>query len=310
MDTYSQIVSFLSGLPEFSIWSEMLTNVQKVATGNPRQWKLADIASQAMGREPGEALFAMAAMACLHISIILVDDMLDIDPRGEYVYIGAPATANLALAFQAAGMGVIFQSNLLLSSKLAAVEILNWMVQQTAFGQYLDTHPVVDEASYWRVVQLKSSPFFGASLFTGALAGGATIEVARQFLQLGNLYGEIIQIHDDLSDSLAVPANPDWVQRRASLPILYATLVDHPDRKRFLSLQQEVIDPKKLNEAQIILVHCGAISYCIDCIRRKHQEALSLLKTIPINNPKPIRAEINALILPVEKLLDQIEHAG
>jgi len=58
------------------------------------------------------------------------------------------------------------------------------------------------------MVQTKSSPFFGMALQIGALLGGASIETAKRLKELGNLYGEMIQVHDDLSDTLAVPATP------------------------------------------------------------------------------------------------------
>ena len=56
----------------------------------------------------------------------------------------------------------------------------------------------------------------------------------------------MVQIHDDLNDSLAVPANPDWTLGRAPLPILFAQVVNHPDRTRFHELRGVIAEPAAL----------------------------------------------------------------
>ena len=66
------------------------------------RWKLPVIACQAAGESPEKAIPASAALACAQLSIILVDDMLDDDPRGEYRRIGYGNASNFANAFQAA----------------------------------------------------------------------------------------------------------------------------------------------------------------------------------------------------------------
>jgi geranylgeranyl pyrophosphate synthase len=108
------------------------------------------------------------------------------------------------------------------------------MFLSTAFGQFLDVQAPADESDYWQVTKTKSSPFFGAALQVGALAGGGTLETAEQLKKLGCLYGEMIQIHDDMHDSMETPANPDWIQGRSPLPILFASQVKHPEQERFV----------------------------------------------------------------------------
>lgn len=86
------------------------------------------------------------------------------DPRGEYHTIGAPATANLASALQAVGLEAIMQSEVDQAVKSAALDSLNQMMLITAWGQYLDVQNCADEDACWRLVQAKSSPFFGVAL--------------------------------------------------------------------------------------------------------------------------------------------------
>jgi len=278
----------------------------KAANGKPKHWIIPSLVGEALSGGVEQTIPAMAAIACLHISIILIDDMLDNDPRGEQFNIGLPMTANLATAFQALGFEVIHRSELAPHSKLVVLESLNAMVRKTAFGQYLDGSNSIDESTYWQIIQLKSSPFFGAALQVGGLFGGASIEVSEQLKQLGCLYGECIQMHDDLNDSLAVPANSDWLLNRAPLPILFAQVVKHPDRERFLALRREIKDLKNLTEAQTILVRCGAVSYCLDRILAKQKEAISLLKTIPLTNKAILEKLFAELIIPVQGLLNTV----
>ncbi|MBU1660065.1 MAG: polyprenyl synthetase family protein, partial [Chloroflexi bacterium] len=230
----------------------------------------------------------------------------DNDPRGEYHRIGAPATANLAIAFQAAGMDAIAQSDTGAVTKLAASHSLCQMMLTTAYGQYLDIQNPEDEAAYWNLVRTKSSPFFGSALHVGALLGGASADVATQIEQFGHIYGEMIQIHDDLNDTMAVPANPDWTLGRLPLPILFAQIVDHPEKARFIELREAITNPDALTEAQEILVRCGAVSYCIDQLVRRYQSAIEIMSTLPLTSPGLLEGLLDDVITPVMKLFSAV----
>ncbi len=223
----------------------MQVALERTAKKKPRDWQLPVLACDAVGGAPESVIPAAAAIACLQISIILIDDMLDADQRGEYHRIGKAVAANLAAAFQAMGLKAIACSETATESKLEALHSLNQIMLTTALGQYLDVQNPADEDAYWHLVRAKRSPFFGAALHVGALLGGASLDVAAQIKELGNLYGEMIQIHDDLGDTMAVPANTDWILGRAPLPILFAQSVDHPERARFLEIWEMIPDPAK-----------------------------------------------------------------
>src|SRR5688500_14401082 len=102
MDIYQSTIDYLLTFPLFDSWHELEGILRRAASGQPRDWQLPAIACQALGQSPEEAVPASAALACAQISIILVDDMLDEDPRGEYRRIGHGRAANFAVAFQAA----------------------------------------------------------------------------------------------------------------------------------------------------------------------------------------------------------------
>ena len=54
-------------------------------------------ACEAVGGSTTQSLPALVAVACSHIGIVLVDDMLDADPRGEHLRAGAPAVQRSAV---------------------------------------------------------------------------------------------------------------------------------------------------------------------------------------------------------------------
>jgi geranylgeranyl pyrophosphate synthase len=109
----------------------------------------------------------------------------------------------------------------------------------------------------------------------------------------------MIQIHDDLNDAMAVPANSDWLQKRKPLPILFALTVEHPEQVRFMELYQNVSVEHSLQEAQEILIHCGAVSYCVDQLLRRHRAVQTIFNTTPLANKKEIETLIEGVIAPV-----------
>lgn len=306
MDLYTAAVEQLEGLPVLKIWPEPLDLLKRAASKKPRHWRLPILACAAVGGSRDLAMPLVTAIACLHKSIILIDDILDDDPRGEYHRIGEGAAANLAAALQAAGIEVICQCQSDPVTKLAAIRSLNQMMLKTASGQHMDIKNPQDEDAYWGLVRTKSSPFFGAALHIGALFGGADPKIAVQIEKFGHLYGEMIQIHDDLNDTMETLANPDWTQGRAPLPILFAQIVDHPERARFIALKKDIFAPNALAKAQTILIRCGAISYCIDQLLRRVQVAREILTITPLARPEKLAGLLADVVEPVKNLFTEI----
>ena len=306
MNVYDQTSNYLSTISVTKSWPEVRFVLAQTTKKEPRDWQLPVLACEAVGGFGEHAIPAAAAIACMQISIILIDDMLDEDPRGEYHRIGVGSAANLAAAFQAAGLEAICMSQSEPYTKIDGICSLNKMMLFTAFGQHMDSQNLQDEDDYWELVRTKSSPFFGAALHVGALFGGADPELAAQIEKFGHLYGEMIQIHDDLNDTMETPANPDWIQDRAPLPILFAQIVDHPDRERFLELRQSIPDPDALTEAQTILIRCGAVSYGIDQILRRYQEACKILESAPLAHPDKLESLLKDIVDPVKNLFLEI----
>ena len=315
MDIFDNILNVLTQTRLIAKWPEMNAILHDYTARHSLDWHFPILASKAVGGSAQDALPAAATIACMQIHLFLIDDLLDQDPRGWHHKVGVGEAANLAAAFQAVATNMIAQSQSDSSIRLAMLERLQQMVQTMTLGQHLDTqnHPS-NEQEYWQIVRSKSSPYFGTALYLGALVGGASIEIANQLLDVGRLYGEMCQIHDDILDSLAEPANPDWVLGRYPLPILFAEIVEHPEQARFKMLRQSMsgsenatnINLEALTEAQDILVRSGAISYCIHELLNRYQITCQKLAIIPLVQRDELSQLLEKQVKPVWSLFQSL----
>jgi geranylgeranyl pyrophosphate synthase len=289
MELKPHIISAIRALPEVDVWPELATLFEKATEAPNKDWYIPLRACQAVGGAKENATLAGVALACLQVSIILVDDILDEEPDAEYTRRGAGPTANMALALGAIPFRLIAGMNLPDARRAAIADCLGHIQLATACGQNLDVQNLVTEEDYWRVVEAKSTPFYGGAFKLGALSGGATAAQAEALYRFGVLIGEIIQIEDDIEDAYAVPANADWRQGRNNLLLLYARTAGHAQRERFLALLSNVGPEDNLDEAQRILTRSGALSYAAQHLVLRFQEAGSLLDGLQLPQPGALR---------------------
>jgi hypothetical protein len=82
--------------------------------------------------------------------------------------------------------------------------------------------------------------------------------------------------------------------------------VGHPDRERFLKLKDSISVPDILAEAQMILIRCGAVSYCIDQLLRRVQAAREILDNISLACPEKLEGLLDDVVNPVMNLFMEI----
>jgi geranylgeranyl pyrophosphate synthase len=293
-------------LPEVQAWPEMAKIFERHVADPNQVWEWPYRACRAVGGDESLAASSAAAILCMILSILLVDDMLDEDPRGVHLRLGDAITANISFAFQAASFRVIAKTPVDAQRRAAVMESFAQMGLTMAYGQDLDARNLTGEENYWKVTHAKSSSYFGTAMYAGAVMGNASPEVAQQLYQLGALTGDVIQIHDDLKDALETPANPDWKQMRNNLLFLYATTADHPDRERFLALRSQVDDPEALREAQQILMRCGAVSYGLYHITQRYLASMKILEGAKLANPQPLKEVILKYVIPLVEILKEL----
>lgn len=305
--SFEEMKRLVREIPEVGAWPDMLAMIGRLGHRESISvWEYPGAACRAVGGASEAALSGAAAVLCSVISIHLVDDMLDDDPVGDYHLLGAGPVANLALAFQAAGHRLLERSPAEPAIRTLLHARFSEMSLGTAFGQGLDARELQGEEEYWRVVEAKTPPLFGAGLFLGALLGGAPVEVARDLEQVGRLLGRFIQVSDDLSDALQTPARVDWNRRSNNLPILYAMTADHEDREEFLRLASCAGEPEALAAAQKILLKSGAVSFCAFKMIEFSQEAREMLARIPLADPAPVRRLLDLNMMPLHRILASV----
>lgn len=283
-----KVKAYIRDLLAIADWPEMGSLLDRSAERLAATWRLPGLVCQALGADEVQAVPGAAAVACAHISIILVDDILDQDPRGVYHEVSEGAAANLALAFQAAAFRCLERAPVETERRMIMLGALAETVFRTAVGQHLDARSWGDEAEYWRVLRTKSTPLYGAAFYFGALLARAAPGVAEQLRQLGVLMGEVVQIYDDLMDAFQEAPLPDWKRKWNNMAILYALTAEYAERDRFRSLLDRIDDPAALQEAQAILVRSGAVSYCAYHLVQRQQAVRELLKQIPLADVEPL----------------------
>lgn len=293
----------LRAIPEVAAWPEIVSLLdRRIGRQSFNCWDYPGIAAKSVGGTVESALPAATAIYCALLSIHLVDDLLDEDPRGLYHQWGVGKAANVALVLQALAAREL---------AVAADEGKQSMLQRcladmclkTSWGQQLDSLDRPGEEAYWETIRLKTPPLFVGGLALGALLGGADLEKAMQIAALGLPIGEMVQVNDDLHDALEVPACPDWQRQGGNLAILYARIALHADRERFEALRAQSNDETILREAQNVLIQSGAVSYCAYSLCESYKRARRMIDEMSCIDPTPLFELVDSHIAPLIELL-------
>lgn len=273
-----------------------------------KSWDYVRLACESVGGDARQAPPGMAAIFYLQVGIGLVDDVLDDDPKGLHLELGAGRAANLGLACQALASEMLTRAEIPESRRYLLHEILVRGALATARGQEIDVllSDKVSEADYWRLTDAKTPPLFSAALALGALLGGADAERARGVGDLGAPLGRMIQIGDDLTDALDSNQRPDWQRPGANLPMVFALLAEYDGRDRFHELLPRLSEGSNLAEAQRLLVSSGAIGYCCHRLLAAHKDVRTQLDQLHLPQAELLEHALDRVISPLTSLLDKL----
>lgn len=302
-----EIIEKRDELKPFPAWS---SEVEKIKHTISFSWELPITLCQAVGGKKEDSLPGVMATVCSQICLLLIDDLLDNDTRGVWVEYGVGPAANLALALSNLANIFLIESIGDPQKLRAAILYTQKMLLNTAHGQSLDFDNLIDEEVYWKTASLKSSSYFSYTFTIGALLGGIEIEKLKDIEEIGDTYGIMMQIHDDIKDVMEKPANPDWTNGRYPLPILYASTVNHKEKDEFLSLrkyiQEEPENEVELNKAQAILVSSGAVSYAMAEILRLNEIANKKIIEVNVKYPEKIKELFDYIVLPITSIMEKM----
>lgn len=307
MSKRAAIEAWLRYLPQadadtWPLWPAFLAERYKKA---PLDWDMPELCAQAVGGQSGPAN-AWVPAALLQMSIILVDDVLDLEAGGFTERFGAGQAANAAFAVQALAFQIVNQLDVTPAVRAAISQRLADMAIQTAYGQQLDVQNLSGEANYWRIVRAKSAHFYRALFEIGAILGQADAETVSRLGEAGGQLGEVIQIMDDLDDALKQPANADWHEGRNNLLVMYALAADHAEKEAFIQLRpQAATDPQALEAAQRILMRCGAVSYALYQAIARLQAITQLIQGLDLAQPQTLLDLCLRYAEPVVWMLEQ-----
>ncbi|MBG0787264.1 MAG: polyprenyl synthetase family protein [Anaerolineaceae bacterium] len=249
---------------------------------------------------------ANASLSLLFSAIISVDSLLDGDEVGPMAGRSCGELANMSLGLAGWAAHVLRRLSEESQQYSKGIATISRLLYQVSFGQALDSGNPDSEEAYWQLAVMKSGAFFSSAFSLGGLVGGASAADLTRLSALGQYYGVMLQIHDDLRDALEVPANSDWLNGRFTLPILFAHLVDHPERERFDAIRLQVNDSLRLEEAQSILIRSGALSYGLYQIQMLDEQVAIELDGLSTTNDGEIRRMFAELVQPVERLLEAV----
>jgi len=173
----SEIKEILGTFPEIGKWPDLVGVFDRAGDVKRPDWELPILACQAVGGDRSQALPGAVAVACLQLSIIIVDDILDDDCGGVHFLYGNGPAANMALAYQSLAALSLCRAEISDFDKARASEALNRAALKTATGQQLDVQNLRGEESYWLVIHAKSTPFYGFAFELGAILGSASASI-------------------------------------------------------------------------------------------------------------------------------------
>ena len=283
---------------------------ESIKNDNPRISEIIDYIFGADGKRLRPTLVLLAAKACgqiipetyhgavtvelLHTATLVHDDVIDkSDMRRGKRSVNAVYDNTRAVL-----VGDYLLSTALAESvktrDLEIVRIISELGQSLSEGELvqfsLAEEVVIDETSYFEVIEKKTASLLRASITIGAITGGATQETVEIFSRLGGILGICFQIRDDIFDyyktNVGKPTGNDIREGKVTLPLIYA-LRRAPEAKSDQVLK--IIRSRDYSEENIedilrFAKEYEGIEYANRKIRELLDEAESIISELSIDN--------------------------
>lgn len=232
-----------------------------------------------------QASLALPVAAALQFMLAAGDVLDDIEDTGsgqdnvEQGWAINAATAMILLAEQSIARLAEYGLNNRMC--LQAARLLNMYYTRACRGQGLDIRNTgntrLTEAAYLRIISLKSASQFECACHLGALAGGASGALQREFRLFGRHLGMAVQLANDLA---GFEDGSDIAQRKMTLPLIFA--INNSDlrikRRLTRAWRRDEMDEATAGVLRQAARESGALYYTTlkyDIFRRQAAEFLS-----------------------------------
>lgn len=256
------------------------------ANGKRLRPMLVLLAAKASGQIIPETYHGAVTVELLHTATLVHDDVID----KSDVRRGRRSVNAIYDNTRAVLVGDYLLSSALEESvktkDLDIVRIISELGKKLAEGELvqfsLAEELIIDEASYFEVIEKKTASLLCASITIGAMTGGAPPETISAFNRLGRILGVCFQIRDDIFDyyqtDVGKPTGNDIREGKVTLPLIYA-LQNAPENVSDEVLK--IIRSRDYSDENIAAVLDFAKEYRgIECAYKKMQELLDEAETI------------------------------
>ena len=206
-------------------------------------------ACEALGGDPAWALPAAVAVELIHNFTLIHDDIQDGDQLRRHrptvwTIWGTEQGINAGDGMFANALSGLLAPEPRPGRRMRAAHLLSAAVVQVVEGQCLDLslegRAGAPQATYLRLVTMKTGALLGASLAAGAVLAGARQDVVRRFDAAGRLLGLAFQVRDDWLGTWGDPQltgkgrSGDLRRRKLTYPVVAAYEVATPAPRKEL----------------------------------------------------------------------------
>lgn len=182
------------------------------------------------------------------------------------------------------------------TNNLEIVKIVSELGHSLAEGELnqfaLANDIIIDESSYYEVINNKTASLLRGCCRIGAMTAGADKETVEKFTQLGELLGIAFQIRDDIFDyykaDVGKPTGNDIREGKITLPLIYALQNAQEDR---VGEMMQIIETKDYTTENIeklldFAKQNGGIDYAYQKITELLAKAEKIVETLSIDEDK------------------------
>ncbi len=275
------------------------------------------LSCEAVGGSRDSVIEIALVMELFRAAISIHDDIIDkslMKKLEKTIFARHDRAASLILGdwyfcFFSTQLGRVIVGNPAIShqKKTALLETIETSVNKLARGALMELSMKntldYSEEAYLRMVELKISDL-EACMRVGAIAGGGDEQQIETLGQYGSHLGVLMQLRDDLMDSMNIGDALASRLRNESLPLsfLYASRKSEEVKETLLELFHDREKPVNPNQLFKIIKSAGGIDHLENIRIQKAQEVIKLLENTKIGMQEELKFILSDALFPSIKV--------